>query len=163
MSSSISLSQANQRWHLLLDDGYQAFLETLTALELADARRHWQRFKKSLRAHIEFEQEHVEPLAQDWDDNIHKLVQSDHLILDRLIPRLDKALDVIEQSPHPRSELVRALDSFIKMRNVLIHHDLREMENLYPALDQQLDGEQALELTQAMDKQRLSLPWEFVE
>jgi len=153
MNPSAPLSDANQRWHHFLDNGYQQFLESLTALELADARQQWQQFKQSLSAHIAFEQEHIEPLAQDWEDNIHKLVQSDHLILDRLMPRLDKALSAIAQSTQPRSELVRSLDSFIKMRNVLVHHDLREMEQLYPVLDQQLDKSQASKLAQAMDEQ----------
>lgn len=158
MIPSAPLSQANQRWHQFLDDSYQGFLESLTALDLVDARSQWQQFKQSLSAHIEFEQLHIEPLAENRKDNILKLVQSDHLILDRLMPRLDTALDAIEQSVQPRSELVRSLDSFIKMRNVLVHHDLREMEHLYPMLDQQLDSKQALKLAEAMDKHRPDIP-----
>lgn len=157
MNPSVPLSEANQRWHQFLDDGYQGFLESLTALELATARHQWQQFKQSLSTHIEFEQQHIEPLAQDWEDNIHKLIQADHRILNRLMPRLDKALDTIEQSAKPRSQLVHSLDSFIKMRNVLVHHDQREMEYLYPMLDQKLDIKQTLKLAEAMDTQRASL------
>lgn len=158
MSKNSPLLQANQRWHQSLDDGYQGFLESLTALELADAGQQWRQFRQSLQTHIAFEQQHIEPLAVDWEDNIHKLIQSDHLILQRLIPRLDKALQAIEQSPQARSELVNRLDGFIKMRNVLAHHDLREMEQLYSVLDQQLNAKQTSGFAEAMDRKLATLP-----
>jgi len=158
MSTDQSLSRANQVWHQNLDDNYQQFLEALTALELPMAQRYWQQFKQSLSQHIEFEQAHIEPLAEPWDQNIHKLIQSDHLILDRLMPRLDCALEQIDRAENPRAELVRSLDGFIKMRNVLVHHDLREMEQLYPQLDQQLSPEQAGALAESMIQSLTGLP-----
>ena len=157
MSKNAPLLQANQRWHQSLDEGYQRFLESLTALELADAGQQWQKFRQSLQTHIAFEQQHIEPLAVDWEDNIHKLIQSDHLILQRLMPRLDKALQAIEQSPQARSELVNRLDGFIKMRNVLVHHDLREMEQLYSVLEQQLDTANTTAIAQAMNEKLAAL------
>ena len=157
MNKNTPLLQANQRWHQSLDEGYQRFLESLTALELTDAGQQWLKFKHSLQTHIEFEQQYIEPLAEDWEDNIHKLVQSDHLILQRLMPRLDSALNAIAQSPQARSELVNKLDGFIKMRNVLVHHDLREMEQLYTVLEQQLDTAKAAALAQAMDSKLFAL------
>jgi len=153
----MTLSQANQRWHQNLDDLYQSFLEQLTALELSAARQQWAQFKRSLSAHIDFEEQHIDPLTEGLEDNIQKLIQSDHLILNRLMPRLDKAIELIEQSSHRRTELVGSLDGFIKMRNVLIHHDLREMEQLYPLLDQQLNTAEATRLASSMDKDRLKL------
>jgi len=153
----MKLSQANQRWHQNLDTLYQAFLEKLTALELAAAGQQWVQFKRSLSAHIEFEELHIDSLAQGMEDNIQKLIQSDHLILNRLMPRLDATLENIAQSDQTRAELVRSLDGFIKMRNVLVHHDLREMEQLYPVLDQQLSKTEADKLIRAMDSARLAL------
>lgn len=153
----MKLSQANQRWHQNIDALYQTFLEELTALNLPAAGQHWAGFKDSLSAHIEFEERHIEPLAENLDDNIQKLIQSDHLILNRLMPRLDTAIEAITQSDEPRTELVRSLDGFIKMRNVLIHHDLREMEQLYSVLDQQLSKAEADKLSRAMDEIRLKL------
>ncbi len=157
MSDSNSLSAANQRWHKILDDDYQHFLEALTALNFSTASQQWQQFKLSLSTHIEFEHSHIEPLAEPWEMNIHKLIQSDHLILERLMPKLDQALALIEQATNQRAELVRSLDGFIKMRNVLIHHDLREMEHLYPQLEQQLSTLKASTLASSMDKARLLL------
>ena len=155
--TEMKLSQANQRWHQHLDALYQRFLEQLTALNFPSALQEWTQFKRSLSVHIEFEEQHIEPLAEGLEDNIQKLIQSDHLILNRLMPRLDSALQGIEKSEQARAELVRSLDGFIKMRNVLIHHDLREMEQLYPVLDQQLSNTDADELIRAMDSARLAL------
>ncbi len=152
-----SLADANQRWHLILDTSYQSFLESLTALELDLARRQWVLFKRFLNDHIEFEQANIEPLAADWESNTLKLIQSDHLILNRLLPRLDTAFELIVQTDSARAELVRQLDSFTKMRNVLEHHDLREMEYLYPLLDEQLDQIQVQKLAHSMDQAREAL------
>ena len=148
------LSEANQRWHALLDASYQVFLESLTALSFDLARQQWAYFEHALCTHIEFEQTQIEPLTQHWESNTLKLIQSDHLILNRLLPRLDKAFTQIEHADKPRAELVRKLDAFIKMRNVLEHHDLREMENLYPLLDEQVESEQAKILADSMHRAR---------
>ena len=149
-----TLSEANQRWHSQLDTSYQAFLESLTALEFSLSRKQWAAFRQCLSAHIDFEQTNIEPFASNWESNTLKLIQSDHVILNRLLPRLDKAFTQIEQAGAPRTELVRQLDAFIKMRNVLEHHDLREMENLYPLLDEQLDSDQIEALAANMDQAR---------
>ena len=151
------LANANQRWHQVLDALYQTFLESLTALEFDRARQHWEAFGHNLITHIDFEQTHIEPLTEAWENNTLKLIQSDHLILNRLLPRLDKAFGLIEQAGSPRTELVRQLDGFIKMRNVLEHHDLRETENLYPLLDEKIDRSQAEELADGMDAARAAL------
>jgi len=152
-----TLSEANQRWHSQLDTSYQAFLESLTALEFGLSRKQWSTFRQYLSAHIDFEQANIEPLASNWESNTLKLIQSDHVILNRLLPRLDKAFTQIEQADAPRTELVRQLDTFIKMRNVLEHHDLREMENLYPLLDEQLDSDRVEALAANMDQARRAL------
>ncbi len=151
------LADANQRWHQVLDALYQTFLESLTALELNLARQNWEAFKRNLITHIGFEQTYIEPLTETWESSTLKLIQSDHLILNRLLPRLDKAFGLIEHADSPRTELVRQLDGFIKMRNVLEHHDLREMENLYPLLDEKIDSSQADELAKGMDAARTAL------
>jgi len=152
-----TLADANQRWHLVLDTSYQSFLESLTALELDLARQQWALFKRCLSNHIEFEQTNIEPLAVAWESNTLKLIQSDHLILNRLLPRLETAFDLIAQADSARAELVRQLDGFIKMRNVLEHHDLREMEYLYPLLDQQLSNTRIQTLSKSMDRAREAL------
>jgi hypothetical protein len=152
-----TLSEANQRWHTLLDLSYQAFLESLTALAFDLAGRQWITFRHCLSTHIEFEQANIEPLAESWEENTLKLIQSDHLILNRLLPRLDKTFMQIQGANNPRAELVKQLDGFIKMRNVLEHHDLREMENLYPLLDEQLDSDQIGALATSMDQARRAL------
>ncbi len=152
-----TLLEANQRWHSLLDASYQAFLESLTALDLSLARKQWLSFETSLKAHIDFEQAIIEPLTKDWEGNTLKLIQSDHLILNRLLPRLETTLAQIERADATRTELVRKLDAFIKLRNVLQHHDLREQENLYPLLDEQLDDDHIQALSEHMDQARKTL------
>lgn len=152
-----TLAEANQRWHSLLDLTYQEFLESLTALQWPPAVAQWQFFKQSLSSHIDFEQTNIEPLARDWESNTLKLIQSDHLILNRLLPKLDAAFTLIQQADSSRAELVQQLDGFIKMRNVLTHHDLREMEYLYPLLDAQLDKAMLQALAERMDKARKGL------
>jgi hemerythrin-like domain-containing protein len=151
------LSDANKRWHDVLDTSYQAFLEALTALDLTLADDHWHSFKRSLSEHIEFEETHIEPLAKKWENNTLKLIQSDHLILKRLMPKLDRALAEIQKAGQPRTMLVQQLNNFIKMRNVLEHHDLREMEVLYPLLDAELEKKQCDTLANKMDEARQAL------
>lgn len=154
------LSDANNRWHDVLTLGYQDFLETLTTLEFPLATQQWAAFRHTLSTHIDFEQTHIEPLASlagDGEDNTLKLIQSDHLILMRLIPKLDQALDEIRHAKKPRRLLVNKLGDFIKMRNVLEHHDLRENEALYPLLDKQLEQAQRETLAQKMDDAREAL------
>jgi hemerythrin-like domain-containing protein len=149
-----TLSEANQRWHSQLDSSYQAFLESLTALDFSRARGQWTNFESSLKAHIELEHANIEPLTENWEGNTLKLIQSDHLILNRLLPRLETALTLIERADATRTELVRKLDGFIKMRNVLEHHDLREKETLYPLLEEQLDDAHLQALSGRMDQAR---------
>lgn len=149
-----NLSQANQIWHRTLDEGYQHFLEALTALQIEEAQQQLQAFNHSLARHIQFEQKHIEPLAMPWGDNTLKLIQADHLILSRLQPRLEKAFASIAQSEAARSELVRQLDQFIKMRNVLEHHDVRESETLYARLEQQLSARENQQLAANMERTR---------
>ena len=151
------LSDANKRWHEALDTSYQLFLESLTALELSLATRQRARFKILLTRHIEFEETHIEPLAKNWESNTLKLIQSDHLILERLLPKLNASLDTIRQADKPRTILVHQLNNFIKMRNVLEHHDIREMEYLYPLHDAQLDKTRCTTLANKMDKAREAL------
>lgn len=145
------LSNANKRWHARLDSGYQSLLENLTALELERAGALCQAFQHDLISHIAFERAHIEPLTKKWENNTLKLIQSDHLILERLLPKLEQAISEIKAAQQPRSVLVKKLDIFIKMRNVLEHHDLREMEVLYPLLDQQLDRKLCAKLAKEMD------------
>lgn len=151
------VSQANKRWHDELDASYHALLVALTALALPEADTHWAEFKRALITHIDFEQAHIEPLATDIENNTLKLIQSDHLILKRLIPKIEQAMDAIRAATHSRDALVRHLDIFMKMRNVLAHHDMREMENLYPVIDANLDKTQRTTLARKMDKARESL------
>ncbi|MEE9446842.1 MAG: hypothetical protein V3V09_02715 [Arenicellales bacterium] len=162
-TKNLTLSLANQRWHLALDWQYQTLLETLTALELSTAQLIWQDFKTSLTAHIEFEHEHIEPLAEAlpdeakldktrFDVNIFKLIQADHLILNRLLIKVDTALNEIRNAKKPRTELVQQLNILIKLRNVLEHHDLREAENLYPALEAEIDAETLAALAEKMQQ-----------
>lgn len=148
------LQQANQRWHQLLEVQYQSLLEALTELELILTRSLWSSFRNSLLEHLDFEQKHIEPLADTWENNTLKLIRADHLILSRLLPRLETAIERIEASSAPRTELVIQLDTFIKLRNVLTHHDERENLLLYPLLDQQLSSESQQVLAAKMDAAR---------
>ena len=145
------LSSCNQRWHRLLDKQYQEFLESLTALEFERAFDRWLAFRKSLSTHIEFEEIHIEPLTEAWEENTLTLIRADHMILKRLLPRLHQAFEAIAAAPTPRAELVRQLDGFIKLRNVLEHHDLRENEMLYSQLDKALDQSALNNLAGQMD------------
>ncbi len=146
----MKLSRANQQWHDHLDQCYQAFLETLTALDLASAQAHWQSFKDSLLAHIDFEHQYIETLAAPLENNIQQLMKADHLILKRLIPKIDQTISDIENARSARAVLVERLDGLIKMRNVLSHHDEREKKYLYAILDEQLSKETAQSLAQQM-------------
>lgn len=151
------LADANKHWHKALDDHYFEFLQSLTELKLDLANSHWQNYRLSLKLHIEFEEKHIEPLAIDWPENTLKLIQADHLILKRLAPKIDSALTNIQNANSPRAALVEALDIFIKMRNVLQHHDYREVEQLYPIIEKQLDSDQIHSLSEKMNHTRSQL------
>ena len=151
------LADANKHWHKALDNHYFEFLQTLTELKLDLANAHWQNYKLCLKSHIEFEENFIEPLDLDWPENTLKFIQSDHLILNRITPKIDSALNKIQIASAPRAALVEALDIFIKMRNVLQHHDIREIEQLYPLIERQLDKDKCHSLAEKMNRARKQL------
>ncbi len=131
---STKLEQANIDWHTLLQKLFNQFLTHLTALDLDKADENWQRYKDTLLQHIAFEDQFVAPLAAEIEGNQQTLIAADHKILQRLITRIDPALAGLNQSGSPRQTMVEQLDGYLKMRNVLTHHDLREVHEYYPAL-----------------------------
>ena len=128
------LEQANIDWHTQLEKGYTQFLIALTELNLDKAKQTWEAYKSSMQQHISFEDEHVIPLGEGLENNQPILIAADHKILQRLVTRIDPALEELRQSLTPRETLVDQLDGYLKMRNVLKHHDLREVQECYPAL-----------------------------
>lgn len=145
-----TLETVNRRWHESLAANYNAFLAALTALELARAEQAWHEFRVSLNAHLAFEDEHITPRCESLPDNAQTLITADHTILTRLSARIDTALADLQASDTPRTTLVDQLDGYLKLRNVLTHHDLRETEQIYPTLVAQLDAEKNQALGEAM-------------
>lgn len=145
-----SLEIINQRWHDQLAQAFNHFLAQLTALELEQAQSSWVQFNQSLSTHLAFEDEHISPLCNDLPDNAQTLIHADHTILIRLMSRIDIALDELASSAQARETMVEQLDGYLKLRNVLTHHDLRETQQVYPALIAIIGDEQQESLASQM-------------
>ena len=132
----MELEAVNERWHGVLEACYYAFLERLTALELARAEAEFDAFRALLEAHVDFEEKVVDalPAAARVPEEKRRLVAADHLILRRLLRNVAAALEKVAASDEQRRVLVRSLDGFLRLANVLQHHDLRERQEYYPAL-----------------------------
>ncbi len=128
------LEQTNCDWHTHLEQLYARFLFNLTALELDKAGICWLCYKDSLQKHMDFEDEFVVILGNNIDGKHQQLIAGDHKILQRLISRIDPSLQKLKGAESQRLMMIEQLDDYLKIRNVLKHHDRREVMEFYPAL-----------------------------
>ena len=138
------LESINQQWHQQLDELYRNFLIHLTALELDKADQDLQQFTDSLSAHLEFEEKYIDPLCTGVADDLARLIDADHTILERLLKKVIEGVQHLHTEPkdQQQAEVVEQLGTYLKLRNVLTHHDLREVQQLYPHLIGQVPAEQ---------------------
>lgn len=149
----MSLEQTNARWHEVLEERYFGFLERLTALDLDRADKDFSRFRKLLTAHIDFEESAVEKLPEVSEllEERHRLIAADHLILRRLLDKTAARLAAIGKSRQPRTLLVRSLNDFLRLANVLEHHDQRERQEFYPPLVAKIGERKSERLAREME------------
>ncbi len=151
------LEQTNIDWHSHLHQLFNQFLYDLTELDLNKANDTWRHYKTALQQHITFEDEFITPLGAGIEGNQQTLIAADHKILQRLITRIDPALEELNQSDSPRQTMVEQLDGYLKMRNVLTHHDLREVHEFYPALEALCSAEKLSKAGEKMTQLLLDL------
>lgn len=149
----MELEAVNDRWHGILKEHYHGFLERLTALELAQAAAEFAAFRALLETHVDFEERIIDalPAARGVPVEKRRLVAADHLILRRLLKKVSEALTTVAAAAEPRRQLVRSLNEFLRLANVLAHHDLRERQEYYPRLAAGLTSGERRELGRQME------------
>lgn len=153
-----TLRAVNTALHEVLDASWVAAMEALTALDHAEALRHWTVYAERLEAHAALEDARSLPpyaaLSEHARAGSPGIFANEHTKLGRLVREgvaLIAGLDM--DGPNARRQMIEVLDRLLLPRNVLEHHTLRENEHLYPTLERVLDGEEAEELRQAMKAQ----------
>ncbi|MEA3290878.1 MAG: hypothetical protein U9Q71_00980 [Pseudomonadota bacterium] len=149
----MNLEQTNARWHEVLEGRYFGFLERLTALELDRANEDFTRFRGLLTVHIDFEESTVETLPEvaELPEERHRLIAADHMILRRLLDKAAARLAAVGKSQQPRQLLVRNLNDFLRLANVLEHHDQRERQEFYPLLAARIGQRNCERLARGME------------
>ncbi len=156
---SSTLLETNLRVHALLDERFLVFLEHVTALELEAAARAFESFRDLLEQHLRYEDREVFPVVArlhelhgDPQDQLPRQLEGDHVILERMLKKNERALLELQAlEPLTRRAMVLALDTFLLLRRVLEHHDLREVRFAYPLLDAHLVGEERSRLLAGLD------------
>lgn len=148
------LNSEYKHWHAVTSLRYRQFLESITALELDDAKRHLKVFSKLLKAIVNFSVVRLDDLMQGSDQSF-ELVKADHLILSKTLDLVDNALadlkTINDNNPDAlRTELVDRLDVMVRLNNILSKHQLRQIELLFPLFEAKLNEQEANSLANQM-------------
>lgn len=138
----MSLVDANERAHRIVDDALYAAAEALMVLDVAAARDGVARFVALLRAHLEVEEAQVAPRyaphAPAEGAGALQHVASDHAILRKHLERLERTVHELPDEVSRRAALL-ALDPFLKAIATLDHHGERERRFVYATLEEKLE------------------------
>ena len=156
MSQEINhpLNHEYDHWHEVICLRYNHFLQAITALELEDAERHLKIFSNLLRNILDFSDHHLSKLIDD-SDHAFELLKADHLILTKTLVMVEDGLAELknverEQRKKLRSALVDRLDLLVRLNNILNKHQIRQVELMFPLIEQIVQGEKAHSLTKEM-------------
>jgi hypothetical protein len=120
-----------------LERALAAHQEALVGLDLARAAAHLATYDRLLRAHIAEEERYVLPTyaAKVPGAADIELYRGEHRRFEAFLEELRERTAALGALADPRAAVVAVLDREAVLKNVLLHHDLRERNALYPALD----------------------------
>ena len=132
----------------LHDDLVQSLFAHQVALldrDFARAATLLQHFRGQLLAHVDDEERHVLPqyerLGGDATDAPTRLFRGEHQNLHKFVDEFVQRVEALRQRPDD-ALLLELFDRQATFKNLLLHHDLRERNMLYPVLAARLSAEQ---------------------
>jgi hemerythrin-like domain-containing protein len=134
-SSFLSLLDIHER----LKELFLAHQEALLKLEIELARERLRHFERELREHMRHEEEWLLPVYQRAGripGGAVEFFTGEHRKMLELLGRLQAALEQLaSHSPDLSRQVIELFDAEAVFKQVVEHHDLREQNILYPALD----------------------------
>lgn len=128
--------------HERLDERFFAHQRALLDRDFARAAAALADYRQRLERHIDDEEAHVLPRYEatggDATDAPLRLFRGEHRNLRAFVAEFARRLEQLQQAPDDRA-LLELLDRQATFKNLLLHHDLRERNALYPFLERQLD------------------------
>jgi hemerythrin-like domain-containing protein len=125
--------------HRVLRELFLQHQEALLDADLARARERLEEFERRLLHHIREEEELLLPIYQRAGvipGGPPVLFTGEHKRMRELLAGFGQALSSPEQNPASRKRgILWLLDRQATFKNLMEHHDLRETNILYPALD----------------------------
>ncbi len=135
MSSFLSLLSVHER----LRERFLLHQERLLARDLDGARERLREFDESLRRHIRAEEELLLPVytrAGSIPGGPPVLFMGEHRKMEQFVERFVRMLDWVEENPDEAVRgTLRTFDEQATFKHLMAHHDQREANILYPALD----------------------------
>lgn len=132
----------------LHDDLVQSLFVHQVALldrDFARAAATLQQFRAQLLAHVDDEERHVLPpyerLGGDATDAPTRLFRGEHRNLHTFVDEFVRRVDALRERPDDAA-LLELFDRQATFKNLLLHHDLRERNMLYPFLAARLSPDQ---------------------
>ncbi len=140
--SFLSLLHVHER----LRERFLLHQERLLARDLDGAREQLREFEEALRGHIRAEEELLLPVyarAGSIPGGPPVLFTGEHRKMEQFVERFVRMLDWVEEN---RGDAVRGIlrtfDEQATFKHLMAHHDQREANLLYPALDRVTSGEE---------------------
>ena len=139
----------------LHDDLAQSLFAHQVALldrDFVRAATELQRFRAQLLAHVDDEERHVLPhyerLGGDATDAPTRLFRGEHRNLHTFVDEFGRRVDALRERPDDAG-LLELFDRQATFKNLLLHHDLRERNMLYPFLAARLPADVQTAILQA--------------
>jgi len=130
--------------HERLDAMFAAQQRALLDRDFVRAGAWLDRYRAGLLLHMDDEEQHVLPLyaargGDDASDAPVKLFLGEHARMREFVARSVAAIAALQQQPDDRA-LLALFDQQATYKNLLLHHDLRERNALYPRVEQWADA-----------------------
>lgn len=140
--------------HRVLEELFLQHQEELVCLKLDKAKRHLETFAKELRHHMYIEEKYVLPLYEKkvppQPGAAAFLFYGEHQKMKEFLSKIiSKMKKLSAKSKMIRRQVIDLLDLETRFKDILMHHDLREKNMLYPKLDKVVTPEEREKLLAA--------------
>ena len=136
--------------HRELDDLFLAHQRALIRSDFPRALRHLDEYEAALAAHMRDEEERLIPLYAERAGYIRggaaELFLGEHRKMRRLVARFKEAIPRVAGAADVERALLGLLDEQATFKHLCEHHDAREGQILYPALDRVTSDEEKIRL-----------------
>lgn len=134
--------------HERLDERFLSHQEALLAADVRLAATRLDEYERTLRTHMEDEEALLLPVyerAGRIPGGAVEFFTSEHRKMLEMLARIKARLAQFDAAPAPR-EIIRLFDDESRYKRLVEHHDQREQNILYPALDRVTEDAERLAL-----------------